>query len=111
MEAESGSKLRDPWRRHWRPEVPTLLPVLMVKMSLIVPVFPQITGVVSGVGFLPSTVPLVPVVSTKEMVDTINLQYPPEIVQYYSPNYARVLSTRKPNVVLRPNTVNFWVLN
>lgn len=23
----------------------------------------------------------------KEMVDTINLQYPPEIVQYYSPNY------------------------
>ena len=39
VEAESGSKLRDPWRRHWRPEVPTLLPVLMVKMSLIVPVF------------------------------------------------------------------------
>jgi len=27
----------------------------------------------------------------KEMVDTINLQYPPEIVQYYSPNYASEL--------------------
>lgn len=23
------------------------------------------------------------------MVDIINLQYPPEIVQYYSPNYVR----------------------
>lgn len=28
----------------------------------------------------------------KEMVDTINLQYPPEIVQYYSPNYVWPLS-------------------
>mmetsp|Transcript_40775 Transcript_40775/g.88319 ORF Transcript_40775/g.88319 Transcript_40775/m.88319 type:complete len:508 (+) Transcript_40775:68-1591(+) len=27
----------------------------------------------------------------QEMVDTINLQYPPEIVQYYSPNYAQSL--------------------
>ncbi|CAK9065506.1 unnamed protein product [Durusdinium trenchii] len=27
----------------------------------------------------------------QEMVDTINLQYPPEIVQYYSPNYAQAL--------------------
>lgn len=27
----------------------------------------------------------------REMVDTINLQYPPEIVQYYSPNYASEL--------------------
>lgn len=36
-----------------------------------------------------------PVFHPQEMVDTINLQYPPEIVQYYSPNYAPWSNPRK----------------
>ena len=54
------------------------------------------------------------VLAVEEMVDTINLQYPPEIVQYYSPNYVwslAVLVRREPEAIdIKGIQVRMWMI-